>query len=508
MDQLSKIGSLLDENLQSLMLITHNNTNYPASELVSHIEKNAEEVNKIWSDYVSSYLTPEEKELADNFAKERHAFLTEALKPSLALARAGKIAELSQLIDGTAIPFYQKMNKSQDDLLELQMRVAKEEYEKSKKNSQIGLLATIGGIFAGVIIAFAAIRGILKHVRNPLGKIKAAIEGMSRGDYSSEVSVDSEDEFGEIVMLFKILQSKVVYSINETKEKEIQNQQRRKAEMRKVADDFQKQVGAIVDGVCAAASELQATAESMAAATEETSKQSNTVAAAAEQASANVQTVASAAEELSVSVKEIQGSVSNSNSMVARAADQAAATNGKVKDLATASQKIGEVVSLINDIAAQTNLLALNATIEAARAGDAGKGFAVVASEVKALAGQTAKATEEIAKQVQDIQSASSSSAAAIQQIAHAVEEVKKSSTAISAAVEEQGATTREIARNVNEAAMGTKEVSSNIAGVSQAAQHTGVSATQVLSAASELAKNGEKLRVQVDQFLSAVRAA
>jgi methyl-accepting chemotaxis protein len=164
-------------------------------------------------------------------------------------------------------------------------------------------------------------------------------------------------------------------------------------------------------------------------------------------------------------------------------------------------------VRLINDIAGQTNLLALNATIEAARAGEAGKGFAVVASEVKTLATQTARATEEIAGQVRAIQEATDSSATAIGTIADTIGRVNEISTAIAAAVEEQGAATREISRNVQQAASGTQEVTSNIVGVTQSSQQTSAGSAEVLSAAGELARNGERLKQEVDTFLHTVRA-
>ena len=221
----------------------------------------------------------------------------------------------------------------------------------------------------------------------------------------------------------------------------------------------------------------------------------------------NVQTVASATEELSSSIREIGNQVSESSRIVGAAVTQADDTNAKVKALAEAAQKIGDVVTLINEIAGQTNLLALNATIEAARAGEAGKGFAVVASEVKNLATQTAKATEEIAGQVRAIQDATDTSAQAIDTIAQTINRVNEISTAIASAVEEQGAATQEIARNVQQAAQGTTEVSSNIGSVTQVAQETGAAATQLLSSAGELARNGTLLRSQVDDFLREVRA-
>jgi len=194
--------------------------------------------------------------------------------------------------------------------------------------------------------------------------------------------------------------------------------------------------------------------------------------------------------------------------MAAQAVGEADKNNAQVQSLATAAQKIGDVVKLINDIAGQTNLLALNATIEAARAGEAGKGFAVVASEVKSLANQTAKATEEIAAQIAGVQNATEQVVGAIKAIGGTIEQINGVSTSIASAVEEQGAATQEIARNVQQAAAGTTEVSSNIAAVSQAAQHTGTAAGQVLDASHKLGRQAQTMRAKVDEFLAAIKAA
>jgi methyl-accepting chemotaxis protein len=176
--------------------------------------------------------------------------------------------------------------------------------------------------------------------------------------------------------------------------------------------------------------------------------------------------------------------------------------------LAKAASRIGDVVELINAIAGQTNLLALNATIEAARAGEAGRGFAVVAAEVKALADQTAKATNEIGQQVIDIQAATKESVGAIKEISGTIEKLSEISSAIAAAVEQQGAATQEISRNVQQAAQGTHQVSSHVADVQRGAGETGHASSQVLSAAQSVASESVRLKSQVEKFLSAVRAA
>jgi methyl-accepting chemotaxis protein len=275
-----------------------------------------------------------------------------------------------------------------------------------------------------------------------------------------------------------------------------------------LANTFETQVGNIVEGVASAATELQATAQAMAATAEETTRQSAAVAEASGHATLNMQTVSAATEELSASIREISQQTTQASAMIKNSVQQAARSNEQVQGLTAAAEKIGDVVRIISGIAGQTNLLALNATIEAARAGDAGKGFAVVASEVKALATQTAKATEEIASQIRAIQEATQASAQSIQGITESIGKVSETTTAIASSVEEQGAATQEISRSVTQVAEGTHEVSGNIVSVSQAAQQTAAAAVQVLTSAGQLSQNGETLRAQVATFLQEVRAA
>ncbi|MQX37701.1 globin-coupled sensor protein [Roseospira navarrensis] len=270
---------------------------------------------------------------------------------------------------------------------------------------------------------------------------------------------------------------------------------------------FESDVHAAVGVVASAATELQNTAQGMASGADAAAGQARAVATAAETASTNVEMVAAAAEQLHAAIAEISRRVAESNSMAQEAVAEASRTDDLVRSLSEAADRIGAVVKLITDIAGQTNLLALNATIEAARAGDAGKGFAVVANEVKTLAGQTARATEEITGHVGTVQGATRDTVTAIHAIGETIGRISDVAGAIAAAVEEQGAATREIARNVEGASAATQDVATSIGVVRNAAGDTGSSATEVQTAAADLARQAETLRGKVDGFLGAIRA-
>jgi methyl-accepting chemotaxis protein len=370
----------------------------------------------------------------------------------------------------------------------------------------MGLVGILGAV---MVIMFFRLRSI---VLRPIGSMTAAMGKLADGDLEVEIpAVGRQDEVGRMaaaVQVFKDNAIEVERLKAEQERQKAKTEEERRTGLRKLADDFSKSVGGIVQAVSNAASQMQSTAQSMSATAEETSRQATAAAAGVEEATTNVQTVASAAEELSSSISEVSRQVAESAGISRNAVEEASRTNTQVEGLVEAAQKIGDVVSLISDIAEQTNLLALNATIEAARAGEAGKGFAVVASEVKSLATQTAKATEDISAQIAAIQGATGDAATAIKGIAETVRKVDEIASSIASAVEEQSAATQEIARNAQQAAAGTTEVSSNVSGVTQATSETGAASSQVLDAAKGLAKQSTDLSAQIDKFLKSLTAA
>jgi len=359
-----------------------------------------------------------------------------------------------------------------------------------------------------MLVPAAAFAG-LYLLRGKMRQLRAVADTMTRlaqGETGIEIPrLDREGALGAMAMALQVFKDRPAGTAAPTTgPAEVQE----RAAMEALAVAFEASVKGVVDALAAAAAELQSTAEGMSATAERTSRQTSAVAAATDQATHNVQTVASAAEQLSASILEIARQVSHSTRITGQAAEQVQKTNREVENLAGAAQRIGEVVELIARIAEQTNLLALNATIEATRAGDAGKGFAVVAGEVKSLAGQTAKATSEIAEQVGGIQSATGDAVAAMKGITTTIGQVDQVATAIAAAVEQQGAATQEISRSVQQAAGGTQEVSINLGKVDRAAGETGATAGRMLEAANRLTAQSDLLGGEVERFLAQVRGA
>ncbi|WP_372397182.1 HAMP domain-containing methyl-accepting chemotaxis protein [Azospirillum sp. HJ39] len=396
-------------------------------------------------------------------------------------------------------------------------------------SGQVGRLVTLqredreaGRASAGMVIAVGAAVALLlgalmawiidRAITHPLHAMTGAMGRLAEGDLSVDIpGGDRKDELrnmADAMTIFKDNALEMRRMEREREEMRVQIDADRRRTMNEFANGFEQAVSGVVLSLTDSANSLGRDAQEMSSDAALTTAKSTAVATASQQATANVQTVAAAAEELSASIAEISRQLNASSATASGAADKAVQTNGIVEGLSLAAERIGQVVGLIGEIAEQTNLLALNATIEAARAGEAGKGFAVVATEVKNLAGQTAKATEEISAQVAEMQTATTSAVEAIRTISDAVTAISGTVTEIAQEMEQQGSATREIAQNVQQAAEGTQQVMRNIAEVTTAATKTGGAADAVLDASRTLAAQADRLRGEVQGFLNKVRTA
>jgi methyl-accepting chemotaxis protein len=429
------------------------------------------------------------------------------------LVAGGQQAEaIALLTHPDVVALYDGARAALAQLVSFNEREAARDADLAMTRANTATAAAYVGIGLAVASALAAAIFGLVRISRPIQVMTRIMSVLAAGDTDAEVPYQSRrNEIGAMAAAVQVFKDSLIRNRQleeQAAEARLAAEAQRKAGIRQMADQFARAVGGIIGQVSASANELQATAQVMTATARRTADQSTTVAAAAEQAASNVSTVAAAAEELGSSVQEIGRQVDGSAKLAQVAVREADQTGTLVQELSAAVARIGDVAGLIASIASQTNLLALNATIEAARAGAAGRGFAVVASEVKALAEQTARATDEISAQIAQVQTSTGQAVTAIGATTARIREINGVASSIAAAVEEQGAATQEIVRNVGQAAAGTGEVTNNIVSVAGAAEETGLAATQVLAEASRLSEQSEHLTAEVDRFLETVRAA
>lgn len=369
------------------------------------------------------------------------------------------------------------------------------------------------GLIGLVLLTLVAAVGLLisRSITKPISGLVNEMRALSAGDTNVELAgADRSDEIGDMTKAVVVFRDAMIER-ERLEGESAQSAAERRARQQNVdalIETFRGDIQTVVEAVSSNAGSMTHAATTLTKVAANTDQQATSAASASEEASANVQTVAAAAEELSASITEISRQVEKTTQIVGDAADHAQNTNTQVEQLAETANKIGNVISLIQDIAEQTNLLALNATIEAARAGEAGKGFAVVASEVKGLANQTAKATGDIASQISDIQNSTQEAVSAIKQITQTMGDVDQYMGAIASSVEQQGSATDEISHNVAQAAHGTQSVVGNITGVTDGTTQTAQAADEVNSAAGSVTENTKRLEDTVSNFLRAVSAA
>jgi methyl-accepting chemotaxis protein len=394
---------------------------------------------------------------------------------------------------------------------EAALDAAKDHAAHLHATAQRSLVMQLVLLTGALALAFGAMTIVTRRVIKPLHTMRDAMLKVAAGDLGVDTGYAARnDEIGALAGALETFKQQAADKVRiEAQERERNaGATARQQAIESYVGEFETMVRQTLGQLGDASGQMRTTSSGLSTISRQTNERVQVAEKASGEASMSVETVAAASEELSASINDISQQAAHAAGIASRAVGQARDTDGTVQGLAQSAGRIGEVVGLINTIAAQTNLLALNATIEAARAGEAGRGFAVVASEVKSLASQTAKATEEISEQIADIQKVAGEAIDAIKNIGGIIGEVNEVATAIAAAVQQQGAATQEITRSTQFAAQGTKNVSDNITGVKADADAAAAAAEDVKQASQTLETQSQQLGNQVTQFLGKIRAA
>lgn len=467
----------------------------PIGDVRGRINANADAISKVWAEYLATYLTPEEKSVADSFAVKRAAYVEKGLAPGLALLDGGNFEALNEYVASELGARFREAKVELDRLVAIQVKEAKFEFESGERSYLAAMWIVL--LVIGVALVFGAIVGwhTTHAVTRPLARLNEILRLISQGNLANRIVLMRDDEVGEALRSVQAMQAQLAFAVEERRERGRLAVEEKAKALNEMAERVEQETAKAVGDVAATAGRAADNASLMNNSAELVGANSGSVAAAAEEALANAQTLTTAANHMNSSIAQIAGQIKSSRDLSIEAVSAMKNAQSIIAKLSNTASNVGTITDLISAIAGQTNLLALNATIEAARAGEAGRGFAVVASEVKSLAAQTAKATGEIAQQVSEIQGATQECVTSINAIGDVVQSVDEVSAQIAMAMEEQSQVTREITRTVQESTNAAREVATQIARVSAEARETGRRAAEIRDSSGEIAGKVDGLK-------------
>ncbi|WP_187830392.1 methyl-accepting chemotaxis protein [Siccirubricoccus phaeus] len=509
-ERLGQLKSLIEAHRATVQLHIMNGEATRIAEHDRAIEGLLPRIEAARASYVQVIAAPEERANYERFSAAFTDYQRLASEV-LALSRRNENAPAMRMFEERAWPVFSQMSRFLDRLVQVNADGGREESAVAAEQAGTAKLILWSGM--GLALAVAMLAGWLmaREVRHGIAAIAAPMGRLAEGELEVEVpALPPRTEMGALAQRLEVFKQALLAkrAADAAAARARATEAARAEKLRGLIEGFDRSASGALEVMQGAMASLDGMAESLRETASRGEAQAGGVAAAAEQASSSVQSVAGAAEQLGASIAEVTRQITETARVARAAAEETKATDAAVTSLSAAAQRIGEVVRLIGDIAGQTNLLALNATIEAARAGEAGKGFAVVASEVKALAAQTARATEEISSQIAAMQAETAGAVAAIRGIAGTIGQVDHIAVQVAAAAEEQSSATQEIIRAVADAASGTQEVTRIVAELAAGAQETGSAAGALRQSSSETSERAAQLRRQVGEFLTGVRAA
>lgn len=469
------------------------------------------------SDFVKAYegygklvASSEEQAMYESLGTEWKAFRAGA-DEVIAAARKSDFAQARKLNATKVVKVGRGMDAALAKVVAYNDKGADHASDNATSEYELAFMVMLSGLGILILLGAGAAFLIVRDVTKGIASVVHPMQLLAQGDLSPEIPHQGKKtEIGKIAATLQIFKEALIAkkATDAAAAEEATAKMQRAEVVDGITRKFESMIGELVTSFSSASTEMESSAGTLTKAADVTQQLSTSAANGSRTVSESIQSTAAATEEITSSVGEIGRQVMESSRVAQRAVQQAEKTNSSISELSAAAARIGDVVKLITAIAEQTNLLALNATIEAARAGEAGRGFAVVASEVKALASQTAKATDEIGAQIAGMQAATDDSVVTIKEISATIDQISEISSAIAAAVEEQGAATQEIARNVRQAAELCSQVAVNIDDVNRGNSETGAASSQVFSAAQSLAQESTRLQVEVQGFISKIRAA